>query len=101
MLGKILDPIERARDAAKAPGEKSAKKRQFYGIIPDIITDVRNAILNQLIPSTFPTWFNQAEAICDVKTLSPLDTSGYFSIADTGSIGLIDKRARKVHDEYT
>ena len=27
MLEKLLDPIERARDAAKTPGEKSSKKR--------------------------------------------------------------------------
>jgi len=73
----------------------------FNGIIPDIIIDVRNAILNQLIPSTSPTWFDQIETICDLKTLSPHDTSGYVSIADTDYIKPIDKRARKVHDEYT
>jgi len=27
-------------------------------------------------------WLDQVETICDVKTLSPLDTSGSFSIAD-------------------
>ena len=39
--------------------------------------------------------------MCDVKTLSPHGTSGYVSIADADSIKPIDKRARKVHDEYT
>jgi hypothetical protein len=63
--------------------------------------DVRNAILNQLISSTSPTWFDQVEAICDVKTLSPHGTSGYFAIADTVSMGPIGKRARKVHGQYT
>jgi hypothetical protein len=61
---------------------------------------VRNAILNQLIPGTSPTWFDQAETICDDKTLQPHGTSGYFSIADTDSIKPIGKRAWKVHDEY-
>ena len=32
---------------------------------------------------------------------SPHGSSGYFSIADTDSIKPIDKRARKVHVEYT
>ena len=45
MLEKLLDPIERARDAAKTPGEKSAKKRQINGTIPGISADVRNAVL--------------------------------------------------------
>lgn len=62
---------------------------------------MRNAIFNQLISYTTPTWFDQVETICDVKTLSPHDSSGYFSIADTDSIKSIDKRARKVHNEYT
>ena len=99
MLGNLFDPIERARDAANIPGGKSTKKRQINGIIPDIIIDVRNAILNQLIPSTSPTWFDQVGTICDVRALSQHDTSGYFSIADTDSIQPIAKRARKVHDE--
>jgi len=99
--GNLPGPIGRVRDFAKTPGEKSAKKRQVNGITPDIIIGVRNAMLNQLIPSTSPTWFDQAETICDVRTLSPHDTSGYFSIADTDSIKPIGKRARKVHDEYT
>ena len=43
MLGNTHDPIERARDAAKTPGEKSTKKRQINGITPDITMDVRNA----------------------------------------------------------
>ena len=43
MLGNLPGPIERARDAAKAPGERSAKKRQVYEIIPVIVIDVRNA----------------------------------------------------------
>jgi hypothetical protein len=94
MLGNLLDPIERARDAARAPGEKGAKRRQINGIIPDIIIDVRNATLNQLIPCSSPTWFGQVETIFDVKTLLPHDTSGYFPIADTDSIKPIDKRAR-------
>ena len=67
----------------------------------NIIIDERNAILDQFIPSTSPTWLDQVETICDVKALSPHDTSVYFSIADTDSIKPIDKRARKVHDEYT
>jgi len=46
MLENLHDPIERARDATKTPGVKSAKKRQINGIIPDIMIDVRNAILN-------------------------------------------------------
>ena len=62
---------------------------------------MRGAVLNQLIPSTSPTWFDQAEAICDVKALSPHGTSGCISIADTESIRPIDKRGREVHDEYT
>ena len=49
-LGNLLDPIERARDSAKAPGEKSAKKREIKEITPGIIADVRKAILNLLIP---------------------------------------------------
>ena len=61
MLGNLLDPIERARDAAKTPEENCAKKRQINGIIPGIIIDVKNAILNQLISSTFPTWFDQRD----------------------------------------
>ena len=101
VLGDLLGPIERARDAARTPGEKGAKKRQVNGIIPDPIIDVRNAILNQLISYTTPTWFDQVETICDVKALSPHDSSGYFSIANTDSIKPIDKRARKVHSEYT
>ena len=101
MLGNFLDPIEWARDAAKTPREKGAKKRQMIGIISDIFIDTRNAILNQLISSTSSTWFGQVGTICDVKALSPHDTSGCFSIPDTGSIKPIDKRARKVHDEYT
>ena len=101
MLGNLLDPIERACDAARTPREKGAKKRQINGIIPDLILDVRNAIFNQLISYTTPTWFDQVETICDVKTLSPHDSSGYFSIADTDSVKPIDKRARKVHSEYT
>ena len=76
MLGNNLGPIERARDAAKAPGEKSTKKWKINGIIPGIVIDVRNAILNQLIPGTSPTWFDQAETICDVRALSPHGTSG-------------------------
>ena len=72
MLRTLLGPIERAHDSAKTPGEKSAKKRQINGIIPDIITDVRNTVLNQLIPSTSLTWFDQFETICDVRTLSNL-----------------------------
>ena len=71
MLGNLFDPIERARDAANIPGGKSTKKRPINGIIPDIIIDVRNTILNQLIPSISPTWFDQIETICDVRTLSP------------------------------
>ena len=46
-------------------------------------------------------WLDQVETICDVKTLSPLNTYGNFSIADMDSIKPIDKRARKVHDKYT
>jgi hypothetical protein len=45
--------------------------------------------------------FDRVETICDVKVLSPRDTSGYFSIADTDSIKSIDKRAREVYGEYT
>ena len=71
MLGNLLDPIERACDAARTPREKGAKKRQINGIIPDLIIDVRHAILNQLISCTTPTWFGQVEAICDARTLSP------------------------------
>ena len=85
MPGSHLGPIERARDAAKTPGEKSAKKRQIDGTIPGIIADERNAILNQLIPGTSPTWFDQVETTCDVKALPPHGTSGYFPIADTDS----------------
>ena len=62
---------------------------------------MRNVILNQLIPGTSPTWFDQVETIYDAKTLPTHDTAGYLMIADTDSIGPIDKRARKVHDEYT
>ena len=46
MLGNLLDSIERARDAARTPREKGAKKRQVNGITPDLIMDVRNAIFN-------------------------------------------------------
>ena len=66
-----------------------------------MIVNVRNTIQNQLIPSTSPTWFGQVETICDVSTLSPHDTAGYFSVADTNSIKPIDKRAQKAHDKYT
>ena len=47
---------------------------------------MRNAILNQLIPGTSPTWSDQAEAICDVMTLLLHDTFGYYSIVDADSI---------------
>ena len=45
--------------------------------------------------------FDQVETIFDVKTLSPHDTSGYFSIADTDPVMITGKRTRKAHDEYT
>jgi hypothetical protein len=51
-------------------------------------------------PSVAQSKRPKAETICDVKTLSPHDSSGYFSIADTDSIKPIDKLARKVHSEY-
>ena len=67
--------------------------------IPSTITDARNAILNQLILSTSPTWPDQAETICNAKTLRWHGTSGFFSVADKGPIRPIGKRAREVHDE--
>ena len=76
-------------------------KRQVNGITPDTVTDVRNAVLNQPIPSTSPTLFDQAEATCVARALSPHGTSGYISIADTDPIKPIDKCARKVLGEYT
>jgi len=57
--GNLPDPIERACDAAKTPGEKGAKKRQVNGTIPCINMGLRKAILNQLNPSISTTWFGQ------------------------------------------
>ena len=62
---------------------------------------MKNAILNQLISYTTPAWFGQIGTICDVKTHSPHDSTPDFPIADTDSTKAIDKRARKVHNEYT
>ena len=77
---------------------RTEKKRWNH---PCIIIDVRNATLTHITPNTSPTCFDPVETICDVKALSPHDSSGYFSIADTDPIKPIDKRARKVHSEYT
>ena len=49
ILGNLLDPIERARDSARAPGEKPAKKRRTNGITPGVTADASYAIVNQLI----------------------------------------------------
>ena len=73
----------------------------YVAVCNETIEDVKNVILNGPIPTDSPTWLGQAGISFDVKALSPHDTYGYFSIADTDSIKPIDKRARKVHGEYT
>ena len=52
MLRSLLGPIARARDEAKAPGEKGAKKWQINGIFPGITAGVRNGILIQPVLGT-------------------------------------------------
>ena len=66
-----------------------------------MVIKVGSAILYGLISSTSPARIGQVETNCDVMKLSPYDTSGYFSIADTDSIKPIDKHARKVHVDST
>ena len=77
----------RALGAVRTSGEGEIKKKMINGVTHDVAIDAGIAILKQRTPSTSPTWFDHGETICDVKTLSPHDTSRYFSIADTDSNG--------------
>ena len=85
--------------AAQTEIQSQAPARPINGITPNALIDVRNANLNQPIPRTSPTWFDQAGAICNVKTLLPHDTSGYFSIGDTDPIKPIDKSSQELLSE--